>query len=82
MSKPSVPVRALCVLISGYRLLVSPVLAPACRYAPTCSGYALEALRRHGALRGSGLALRRILRCHPWADGGFDPVPEAEPRRP
>ena len=82
MSKPSVPVRALCVLISAYRLLVSPVLAPACRYSPTCSGYALEALRRHGALHGSVLALRRILRCHPWADGGYDPVPEAEPRLP
>ena len=82
MTKPSVPVRALSVLISAYRLFVSPVLAPACRYTPTCSGYALEALRRHGAVRGSGLAVRRILRCHPWADGGFDPVPEAEPRRP
>lgn len=82
MTKASVPVRALCVLIWAYRLFVSPVLAPSCRYAPTCSGYALEALRRHGAVRGSVLAVRRILRCHPWADGGFDPVPETESGRP
>lgn len=81
MSKPGVAVRVLCALVAAYRLLVSPVLAPACRYAPTCSGYALEALRRHGAVRGSALALRRILRCHPWADGGFDPVPAPRPRR-
>ena len=82
MTKASVPVRALSTLIWAYRLFVSPVLAPACRYAPTCSGYALEALRLHGAVRGSVLAVRRILRCHPWADGGFDPVPETESRRP
>ena len=81
MTKASVPVRALCVLIWAYRLFVSPVLAPSCRYAPTCSGYALEALRRHGAVRGSVLAVRRILRCHPWADGGFDPVPETKSGR-
>ncbi len=82
MTRADVPVRVLCWLVSAYRLLVSPVLGPTCRYAPTCSGYALEAVRRHGAGRGLGLALRRLLRCHPWAAGGFDPVPPARPRRP
>ncbi len=82
MTPPSLAVRTLCMLVSAYRLLISPVLAPACRYAPTCSGYALEALRCHGAWRGSWLALRRILRCHPWAAGGFDPVPEGKTGRP
>lgn len=64
----SLPVRA-------YRYLLSPLLPPSCRYTPTCSAYALEALARHGALRGGWLALRRILRCHPWGGCGHDPVP-------
>jgi hypothetical protein len=59
----------------AYRYLISPVLGPRCRYLPSCSDYALEALRRHGARRGLGLALRRIGRCHPWGGSGFDPVP-------
>lgn len=58
-----------------YRLLLSPLLGPRCRYAPSCSAYALEALDRHGPVRGGWLALRRILRCHPWGGSGFDPVP-------
>ena len=58
-----------------YQLLLSPVLPPSCRYLPTCSDYALEALARHGALRGSWLALGRLLRCHPWGGSGYDPVP-------
>ncbi len=62
-------------LVRGYRLLLSPILPPACRFQPSCSAYALEAIAGHGALRGGWLAVRRILRCHPWNDGGYDPVP-------
>jgi len=73
--------RALLVtLIKGYRLLLSPWLGSACRFEPTCSRYAIEALQRHGAAAGSYLMLRRLARCHPWCDGGCDPVPAAKPR--
>lgn len=61
--------------IHAYRLFVSPLLGPACRFAPSCSAYALEAIAMHGALRGGSLALRRLLRCHPWGGEGYDPVP-------
>jgi len=67
--------------VRGYQLLVRPLLPGACRYEPSCSRYALDALERHGAMAGSWLAVRRVLRCHPWSEGGYDPVPEAEPRR-
>jgi putative membrane protein insertion efficiency factor len=63
-------------LIRGYQLGISPLIGPRCRFTPTCSHYALEALEIHGAIKGSWLALTRILRCHPWHPGGFDPVPE------
>jgi uncharacterized protein len=66
-------------LIRGYQLLLSPVLGNNCRFHPTCSEYAIEAIRAHGAARGLWLALRRIGRCHPWGGAGHDPVP---PRRP
>jgi putative membrane protein insertion efficiency factor len=66
----------LSTLIRIYRAIVSPLLPRTCRYEPTCSAYALEAIRVHGPLRGSGLALKRISRCHPWAPGGVDPVPQ------
>lgn len=62
-----------------YQLCVSPMMPPSCRHVPSCSEYALEALERHGAVRGSGLAAWRLLRCHPWGSAGFDPVPESRP---
>lgn len=62
-------------LIRLYQLIVSPLLPMSCRFAPSCSEYAKQAVVKHGALRGGWLALTRILRCHPWHDGGFDPVP-------
>ena len=62
-------------LVRGYRRWVSPLLAPRCRFYPTCSAYALVALERHGPWRGAWLAVRRLLRCHPWHPGGYDPVP-------
>ncbi len=72
--------RLLIALVRGYRLLLSPWLGSACRFEPTCSRYAIEALERHGAAAGSYLTLRRLARCHPWCDGGHDPVPEQLPR--
>lgn len=68
--------RILSVPVHAYRLVVSPWLGMNCRFQPTCSEYALEALDKHGALRGSWLTLRRILRCHPGGGSGYDPVPE------
>ncbi|MEE8189400.1 MAG: membrane protein insertion efficiency factor YidD [Kiloniellales bacterium] len=68
--------KALIALVRGYQLLLSPYLPMSCRYAPSCSSYACEALARHGAIGGSWLALRRISRCHPLAGSGYDPVPE------
>ena len=72
--------RALLVLIRGYRLLLSPWLGAGCRFHPTCSAYALEAIERHGAAAGSYLMARRLVRCGPWCEGGFDAVPEQPPR--
>ncbi|PSB04305.1 membrane protein insertion efficiency factor YidD [Merismopedia glauca] len=66
----------LLVLIRFYRLAISPMFPPTCRFQPTCSQYAIEAIERFGAIKGSWLALRRILRCHPFTPGGYDPVPE------
>jgi putative membrane protein insertion efficiency factor len=62
-------------VVRGYQLTISPVLPPACRFTPTCSQYALEAIQRYGAVRGAWLAARRLARCHPFHPGGFDPVP-------
>jgi len=67
--------RALIATVNFYRKYISPMSAPHCRYIPTCSKYALEALEKYGALKGGFLSLRRILRCHPFRKGGLDPVP-------
>lgn len=67
--------RILVMIVRGYQVAISPLLPPSCRYTPTCSQYAVEALRRYGALRGSWLTLRRLGRCHPFRAGGYDPVP-------
>ena len=67
--------RPLLALIRFYQRAVSPWTPPSCRFTPTCSAYAAEAIERHGAARGSWLATRRLLRCHPWGGEGFDPVP-------
>ena len=69
----------LLALLTVYRRVVSPLLPPACRFYPTCSAYAAEAVRRHGALRGSVLSVKRLARCHPLCEGGVDPVPPTRP---
>jgi len=63
------------ILIRVYQVALSPLLGPNCRYYPTCSQYAIEAIETHGSLRGAWLTIKRISRCHPWHEGGFDPVP-------
>lgn len=73
----SAAARLLAAMIVGYQRFVSPLLGPRCRFYPSCSAYALEAVRVHGAVRGSWLAARRLSRCHPFHRGGLDPVPPA-----
>ncbi|MEM8947822.1 MAG: membrane protein insertion efficiency factor YidD [Pseudomonadota bacterium] len=83
--KRSLTVRLLSSLVHGYRLIISPIIGPRCRFLPTCSDYALDALAQHGAIRGGWLTLRRLARCHPLGGSGFDPVPdriEAPTRHP
>lgn len=72
----AVALRGLIALVRLYQLCISPLLGPHCRYYPSCSNYTIEALQTHGMLKGSWLALRRLLRCHPLASGGVDPVPQ------
>lgn len=76
------PRRILALPVRAYRFFLSPWLGSACRFEPTCSLYTLEALDRHGATAGSYLAVRRLMRCHPWCDGGLDPVPPIAASRP
>jgi uncharacterized protein len=78
MTGPGPVARALLLLLAVYRRGISPLLGPRCRFLPTCSSYAAEAVTTHGALRGSWLTARRVVRCHPFHPGGLDPVP---PRR-
>jgi hypothetical protein len=70
-----IPTCLLTALIRAYRLFISPVLGPRCRFYPSCSAYGLEAVQSFGALKGSWLIVKRIGRCHPWHSGGYDPVP-------
>lgn len=70
------PIKALFILlIRAYQRLISPLLPPSCRFTPSCSHYGIEALQKHGLIRGSYLTISRIARCHPWSKGGHDPVP-------
>jgi putative membrane protein insertion efficiency factor len=72
--------RFLILLVKGYRLLLSPWLGSSCRFTPSCSLYSIAALQQHGAAAGTYLTLARLARCHPWCEGGHDPVPENKPR--
>jgi len=78
----TIAARVLAFCIIAYRRWISPALPARCRFYPSCSAYALEAVTRHGAIRGTGLAIWRLLRCHPFHPGGYDPVPEPRRRRP
>lgn len=71
----SLPARAAVHVLALYKRFLSPLLPPACRFQPTCSEFAIEAVRRHGFRRGSALSFRRLIRCHPFHPGGYDPVP-------
>lgn len=71
--------KLLVLLVEFYRVAISPYFPSSCRYQPTCSTYAIEALKKHGPLKGLWLALGRIGRCHPWSEGGHDPVPDSTP---
>ncbi len=73
--------RLLVLLVKSYKRLLSPLLPPACRFHPTCSAYAVQAIERFGAARGTWLAAKRLSRCHPFHPGGLDPVPELTPKR-
>ena len=67
--------RLIKICIRGYQLIISPIIGQRCRFQPTCSSYALEAVEEHGVIKGTYLGMKRVLRCHPWGSGGYDPVP-------
>ncbi|MCK5903547.1 MAG: membrane protein insertion efficiency factor YidD [Cocleimonas sp.] len=71
----------LMLFIRGYQLFLSPVLGSSCRFAPSCSHYTHQAIAQHGAIKGTWMGIKRILRCHPWGKGGYDPVPPAKPSK-
>lgn len=75
MKITEIPGKVTIVLLQGYKYWISPWLPPSCRFTPTCSVYAMQAIEKYGFLRGSFLGLRRLLRCHPFSRGGYDPVP-------
>ncbi len=79
--RPGPGARGALVLLRAYKILLSPLFAGSCRFVPSCSDYAAEAIRRHGLARGTWLAARRLARCHPFCEAGYDPVPEASPAR-
>ena len=76
LSLKLLPRRALLALVRAYQLALSPLFGPTCRFYPTCSNYAMEAIHEQGALKGAMLAAVRLAKCHPWHPGGFDPVPK------
>lgn len=67
--------RILLIVIKAYQYLISPMLGPSCRFTPTCSEYATQAVKKYGAIKGLWLSIKRVGRCHPWHDGGYDPLP-------
>lgn len=67
--------RILLLLVKAYQFMISPMLGPSCRHTPTCSEYAVQALTKYGAIKGLWLSIKRVGRCHPWHDGGYDPLP-------
>ncbi len=73
--------RVMIRLIRGYQKFISPQFPPSCRFVPTCSSYAIQAIERFGVFRGGWLTIRRLLRCHPWGGHGYDPVPEKEEKK-
>ena len=75
MNVKNLPMKGMLVMLRFYKREISPMLPPCCRYIPTCSQYALEAVEKYGAVKGGWLAAKRILRCHPFHEGGYDPVP-------
>lgn len=82
MTLGRIPQLVLVALLRGYQVVISPMTGPSCRYYPSCSSYALLAVQRHGALRGTWLATKRLARCHPWTPGGVDDVPPARGTEP
>ena len=75
MNVKNLPMKGMLVMLRFYKRAISPMLPPCCRYTPTCSEYAMQAVEKYGAVKGGWLAAKRILRCHPFHEGGYDPVP-------